>query len=266
VRLAVLGSPIAHSRSPELHAAAYRVLGLDWQYGRAEVDEASLEAFLTGLGAEWRGLSLTMPLKRAVLPLVDRHDALVDRLGLANTVLLGPEPRLFNTDVLGIEAAVRRAGTPTVDRVVVLGSGATAASALEAAARLGATRRVVAARNPDRAAQVLGGAATSVVPIASVDLADADLVISTLPGAADARVPVPAAVPGTPLLDVAYSPWPSPLGAAWVASGGRLIHGLEMLVEQAIGQLRVFVLGTPDDPLPEEDAVRRAVRDAAGLP
>src|SRR5579875_3321927 len=101
-RLAVLGAPIAHSRSPQLHAAAYRVLGLDWEYGSAEVGEAGLAAFLAGLGPEWRGLSLTMPLKRAVLPLVPAREPLVERLGLANTVLLGDRPALFNTDVPAI--------------------------------------------------------------------------------------------------------------------------------------------------------------------
>jgi shikimate dehydrogenase len=207
-----------------------------------------------------------MPLKRAVLPLVADREPLVDRLGLANTVLLGPAPRLFNTDVLGIEAAVRAAGVQVLERVVVLGGGATAASALEAAARLGAAHRVVAARSPERAERALGTAATAVVAIDSVELADADLVISTLPGSADARVPVPRSVTGTPLLDVAYSPWPTALGAAWVHAGGRLIHGLEMLVEQAIGQVRIFIGGSPEAPLPEEDAVRRAMRTAAGLP
>ena len=261
-RLAVLGSPIADSRSPRLHAAAYRVLGLDWQYDALEATDASLPGLLAGLGPEWRGLSLTMPLKRAVLPLVGRHDPLVDRLGLANTVLLGEAPALFNTDVDGIVAALRGAGVDRVQRGTVLGGGATAASAVEALARLGAAERVVAARDPARAAALPGS--TEVVALDAVSLESADVVISTLPGTADAAVPMPRDAGGVPLLDAAYAPWPTRIGAAWLASGGRLVHGLEMLLEQAVVQVRVFTAGSPDAPLPREDAVRAAMREAMG--
>lgn len=262
MRLAVLGSPIAHSRSPVLHAAAYRVLGLDWSYTAVEVTEEGLPAFLAGLGPDWRGLSLTMPLKRAVLPLVHEREPLVDRLGLANTVLLGDRPALFNTDVGGIVAALQGAGVTSVDRGVVLGGGATAASALEALARLGASERIVAARNPARAAALPG--ATLAVPLADVDLGAAEVVVSTLPGTADAVVRMPRDARGVPLLDAAYAPWPTRVGAAWLTAGGRLVHGLDMLLEQAVLQVRVFTAGSPEAPLPREDAVRSAMRAAMG--
>ena len=262
-RLAVLGAPIAHSRSPLLHAAAYRVLGLDWEYGRAEVGEDDLPAFLAGLGPEWRGLSLTMPLKRAVVPLVADHDPLVDRLRLANTLLLGDAPRLFNTDVAGVDAVLRSAGGPYAS-AVVLGGGATAASTLEALRLQGVPRRTVAARSPQRAAAELGDLPTAVVPLADAPLAEADVVIVTLPGGADPGVGVPAGVEGVPLLDVAYDPWPSALGAAWLATGGVLLHGLDLLIEQAVLQVRVFTDADPDEPVPREDAIRAAMRAAVG--
>jgi shikimate dehydrogenase len=258
-RLAVLGAPIAHSRSPLLHAAAYRVLGLDWEYGRAEVREDGLPAFLAGLGPEWRGLSLTMPLKRAVVPLVADHDPLVDRLALANTLLLGESPTLFNTDVAGVDAVLRSAGGPYAS-AVVLGAGATAASTLEALRLQGVERRTVAARSPERAAAELGDLPTAVVPIEAAPLADADVVIVTLPGGADAGVEVPGDVAGVPLLDVAYDPWPSALGGAWLAAGGVLLHGLDLLIEQALIQVRIFTAGDPARPLPREVAVREAMR------
>lgn len=261
-RLAVLGSPIAHSRSPLLHAAAAVVLGLDWRYDRIEATEATLPGVLAGLGEEWIGLSLTMPLKRTVLPLVAGHDPLVDRLGLANTLRLGPRPHLANTDVGGVEAVLREwAGA---DRAVVLGGGATAASALEALGRLGVRQRIVAARRPAVAAAQLAGLADGVVDLAEVDLAAADVVVSTLPGHAEAAVRMPAAVPGTPLLDVAYDPWPTALGTRWLAAGGRLLHGLDMLVEQAVLQVRIFTDADPATPLPREAAVRAAMRRAVG--
>ena len=262
-RLAVLGSPIAHSKSPRLHAAAYAVLGLDWRYEALDVREDELARVLAALGTEWRGLSLTMPLKRAVLDLVAVRDPIVDRLGLANTVVLGRQPKLFNTDVAAIRTVLE--DVSTVSRVVVIGGGATAASALEAVRERGAAARVVVARDPQKAAVALGELATEVVGFAAGEtrLASADVVVSTLPGTAPAP-PMPPRVPGTPLLDVAYDPWPTATGAAWTAAGGRLLHGLDMLIEQAMGQIRVFLSGHPNEALPHEAAVRSAMRAAVG--
>ncbi|MGN6443825.1 shikimate dehydrogenase [Amnibacterium sp.] len=261
-RLAVLGSPIAHSRSPLLHGAAASVLGLDWTYERIEATEATLPGILAALGPEWVGLSLTMPLKRSVLPLVPEHAPLVDRLGLANTVRLGARPRLANTDVGGIEAVL--GARAAVRRAIVLGGGATAASALEALRRLGVEDRVVAARRPDVAAVELAGLADRFAPLDEVDLRAAELVVSTLPGTAEAAVRVPDRVDGTPLLDVAYDPWPTALGARWAAAGGRLLHGLDMLIEQALLQVRIFTDSDPDVPMRQEEAVRGAMRAAVG--
>lgn len=260
-RLAVLGSPIAHSRSPLLHAAAAEVLGLDWEYGRIEATE-TLPRILAGLGPEWVGLSLTMPLKRSVLPLIAEHAPLVDRLGLANTVRLGARPHLANTDVGGIEAVLRDEPRPLV--AVVLGGGATAASALEALGRIDVIERIVASRRPEAAAEQLGDLAETFVPLSAPEIGAADLVISTLPGTADVEVQLPDAVTGVPLLDVAYDPWPTALGARWLAAGGRLLHGLDMLIEQAVLQVRIFTDADPDEPLPREDAIRAAMRAAVG--
>lgn len=261
-RLAVLGSPIAHSRSPLLHAAAADVLGLDWDYGRIEATSETLPEVLAGLGPEWIGLSLTMPLKRSVLPLVAAHSPLVDELGLANTVRLGERAHLANTDVGGIEAVLRDEPHPLV--AVVLGAGATAASALEALARIGVVERIVASRRPEAAAEQLGDLAETFVPLSAPEIAAADIVISTLPGTADVEVALPGAVTGVPLLDVAYDPWPTALGARWLAAGGRLLHGLDMLVEQAVLQVRIFTDADPDVPLPREAEVRAAMRAAVG--
>ncbi len=108
VRVAVLGSPIAHSLSPALHCAAYAALGLTWwHYSAIECDESGLPEFLDSCGPDWVGLSLTMPLKRAVLPLLDRSDQLVTQVGGANTVLFAAERRLgYNTDVPGMVRAL----------------------------------------------------------------------------------------------------------------------------------------------------------------
>ena len=186
---------------------------------------ADLPAFLDGLGPEWLGLSLTMPLKRAVMPLVAGRDALVERLGLANTLLLGERPRLFNTDVAGVAAVL---GSGPYRRAVVLGAGATAASSLEALRRLGVPERTVAAA---RSGSRRGGARRSRDGVRRARRRAArhgrrrglDAARRTRARAS----PVPADVAGVPLLDVAYDPWPTPLGAAGSAAGGVLLHGLD---------------------------------------
>ncbi|MGK9147008.1 shikimate dehydrogenase [Plantibacter flavus] len=275
-RLAVFGDPIEHSKSPALHAAAYRVLGLDWEYGRQQVDAAALDAVLDGLGSEWRGLSLTMPLKQRALELADTLDRTAVETGAVNTLRLHNTPdgsqRLdgFNTDVGGIVRAVGARGLERVRHVVVLGGGATASSALMAAAELGAEDVHVAVRTPARAAH-LGPLATRlglrlVVGRLDETVPEAQLVISTLPGGSLPEPgPVLALTRQALLLDVAYDPWPSVLATEWTSEGGQVLSGLAMLVHQALLQVRIFVSGDPVVPLDDEEAVLDAMLDAVGL-
>jgi shikimate dehydrogenase len=267
-RLAVLGSPIGHSRSPELHRAAYRVLGLDWEYGRVEVDDTGLARFLAGLGSEWRGLSLTMPLKRRVVELVPDVDEVARRTRQGNTILLdhGHPVRAFNTDVHGIVAALAGAGVTSARRAVVLGGGATAESAVVALESLGA-EVTVAVRDVAKAAAsgAFGGAV--LVPLgaqADAALAASDAAVSTIPPGAAFSVDLPMLEGRQTLLDVAYAPWPTPLARTWQEAGGRVVHGLEMLVHQAVHQIRIFVAGDAAVPLADEAVVIEAMRAAAG--
>ncbi|MEO5922077.1 MAG: shikimate dehydrogenase [Pseudolysinimonas sp.] len=273
-RLAVLGSPIAHSKSPALHAAAYDVLGLDWEYSAIEVANDGLATFLGGLDASWRGLSLTMPLKREVLTLLDERSALVDEVGAANTVLLDAgSTRGFNTDVAGIIGAFADAGVTSLDDVQLLGAGATAASVLAAVARLGATRVLVSARDPEKARSLepLASALGIELAIRPIGMMDRSLnipsaVVSTLPGGTPIDVAYPAAVrAGSVLLDVAYEPWPSALAASWTDVGGTVVSGLQMLLHQAFAQVRIFVTGEEGGKLSREAQVVAAMRSAVGL-
>ena len=273
--LAVLGSPIAHSRSPRLHAAAYAVLGLPWSYSAIEVVEGSLGAFLNTCDASWRGLSLTMPLKREVLPLLATSSPLVDEVGAANTVLFGDDGALhgFNTDVAGIVSAFADHGITSLESVQILGGGATAASVLAAVAQLGATRALILVRDPERAASLTTLAASLGLDLTIRDLGVMDrspevpsAVISTLPAASEHGMAFPEAVRrGAALLDVAYEPWPSDLAASWAEVGGTVVSGLEMLLHQAIEQVRIFVTGVEGGELPRESEVVAAMRAAVGL-
>jgi shikimate dehydrogenase len=259
----VLGSPIGHSRSPELHLAAYGVLGLDWRYDRVEVDDAGLAGFLDDLSDEWRGLSLTMPLKRRVAALVPHIDEVARLTHQGNTILLegGRPVRAFNTDVHGIVQAFADAGATTADHALVLGGGATAESAVVALRQLGA-HVTVAVRNPDKVAGVFGDdvGITSLHDIEH-ELRDADAVVSTIPNGAEFSLPVPDRLGGT-LLDVAYHPWPSALASRWSEAGGEVISGLEMLLHQAVHQIRIFMAGSPEVALRDEAAVIAAMRAA----
>lgn len=268
-RLAVLGSPIAHSKSPALHRAAYDRLGLsDWTYERAEVGEGGLAAFLDGLGPEWRGLSLTMPLKPEALAIADEVERLAERAGAVNTLLLADDGcRLgFNTDIGGIVRALADSGVLAIRHGVLVGGGATAASALIAMAELGALGVEVCVRHPGRAASVveLGhamGLVVDVRPLARLAEAEpSDLVISTVPGGTDLGIAPSDELVAAPLLDVAYAPWPTALASAWSERGGRVAHGLDMLVHQALLQVRIFVNGDPFAELPDEGAVLDVMR------
>jgi shikimate dehydrogenase len=268
-RFAVLGSPIHHSRSPAIHAAAYRVLGLDWRYESAEVTGETLAEYISSRGPEWRGLSLTMPLKRHILPLLDSRHPLVDRVGGANTVLIADDGlRGFNTDVQGAVAALSDHGIDRVERVHILGGGATAASVLVALADLGLQDAVVSVRAPERAAdlRVLGQILGLAVDVRRLDGAptDVDLLVNTIPGSAEVDTDDSALLAaGTPFFEVAYDPWPSSRAARWIAAGLTLVSGLDLLIHQAVGQVRIFVSGDQFEPLPDEAAVVAAMRAAA---
>jgi shikimate dehydrogenase len=253
---AVLGSPISHSLSPALHAAAYRALGLeDWAYRAVECGSEQLGDTLDALATEGlAGVSLTMPLKRTVMPMLSSVDDVARQVGAANTVIFGDNGWYgANTDVPGMVAAVdgHLAGVAAGHRASILGAGATAAAAIVAVARLGFTGVAIFARRP-RAAAELEDLATSVgMGFEVVDwenvgsAAAAPLVVSTTPaGSSRGLASSVPAVPGV-LFDVIYSPWPTPLAVAWKARGGRVIGGLELLTEQAALQVELMTGQAP---------------------
>jgi len=250
-RAAVLGSPVAHSLSPVLHRAAYRELGLTgWSYEAIECDELRLPSLLDSLGPDWAGLSLTMPLKRAVLPLLDLLEPLAAEVGAANTVVFaGGQRRGFNTDVGGIVTALRQAGATKAGNVVVLGGGATACSALAALRAVGTVAVSVAVRAVARARPLLAVADRLGMQVALVDFGPAlasqpwQLLISTIPAAG--AEPVAAQLRAGTLaaesvFDVIYDPWPTPLAAAAQEVGSAVISGFDMLVHQAAGQVELM--------------------------
>lgn len=270
MRAAVLGSPVAHSLSPVLHGAAHRAMGLrGWSYGLHECGEDGLAPFLEGLGADWAGLSLTMPLKRRAMDLADRVSDLSRAVGGANTLVRAGDGTwdAHNTDVEGITTALTEAGITAPARAVVLGAGATAASALAALRELGVGEPVsLLARSTGRTGEV-GEAADRLgvrLEVAGLDRIgdhlDADLVVSTLPSGAADRHGKALAAAGADLFDVVYAPWPTGAASAVAAAGGRVVGGFPMLLHQAAAQVRLMT-GRDDVPVEAMRAAGRAELD-----
>jgi len=250
----VLGSPISHSLSPALHNAAYAALGLTWwRYEAIECDEAGLPALLDRCGPDWAGLSLTMPLKRAALPLLDRVEPLAAEVGCANTVVFAAAQRLgYNTDVAGIVNALAEHGIGQLRQAagpaLIIGAGATACSALAATRELGERSVSVALREQDRAEHLLSAAGrlgmeVTLVPYGPQALDDARLVISTVPaGAADIFAEIFPALTSFPdaVFDVVYDPWPTALAVAAKQVGAVLVSGFDLLLHQAGRQVELM--------------------------
>lgn len=257
----MLGKPIAHSRSPQLHLAAYRALGLhDWTYERIECDAEQLPGLVGGFGPEWVGVSVTMPGKFAALRFADERTDRAELVGSANTLVhTATGWRADNTDVDGVAGALGQALGHASGHALVCGSGGTAPAAVVGLADLGVSGITIVARDPDKAARLLDlGARIGVTtrfcaltdpddPALADEVAAAQVLISTIPADVAERYSATfAAIPV--LLDAVYNPWPTPLAAAVSAAGGRVISGLQMLLHQAFAQVEQFTgLPAPRD-------------------
>ena len=252
-RCAVIGSPISHSLSPALHTAAYDWLGLDWTYDRCEVTADRLAGFVASLGDQWRGLSVTMPCKKAIVPL-GIPDPVVSALGVGNTMVFDGHPsdpattRIANTDVSGFQMLLGEEDTHST--FLVYGNGATARSCVYALSRLGVARVQVRARDVEKTAGLARDAAQwgiDVVPVTS----PAEVLISTVPATvANAWGPGLAGL----VFDVLYDPWPTGLVQQALHQGVRVLTGLDLLAAQAVGQVELMTGCTVAFPVLREAA------------
>ncbi len=253
-RAGVVGSPIGHSLSPVLHRTAYSVLGLrDWQYTAADVPAGALAEHLAGLGPAWAALSVTMPLKQEALDAASTATALARQTGGANTLLRGPDGgwTADNTDVHGIRAALAGAGVTECGEATLIGSGATAGSAVAALAGMGLTRLTVLVRDRVRPQLVQQAAGHHLTldqhryPDAPAVLSRAPLVLSTVPAGATPAVDRVVPAVGAVLLDVGYADWPTPLARHFLDGGATVVDGLDVLVHQAAEQVRLMTGAQP---------------------
>jgi shikimate dehydrogenase len=244
-KLAVLGSPIDHSKSPQIQLAALAALGLEATFERYDVSD--LESFL-GSNQGFDALSLTMPLKEQALAVANWHDPIATRAKSANYLLRGSQGwHAFNTDVFGVQKATEHLKAETVG---ILGTGATARSALVAMA---VSDLRVWGRNTALAQSLAYDYGAKAADLESV--LSCDLVISTLPG--DSLAGLVGTSQRGVLLDAVYSR-PSPTGFAGY------ISGIQMLVWQAIGQLRLLI-NDANSPVTGEQQLAAVMVSAAEL-
>ena len=246
---AVLGSPVEHSLSPALHRAAYAWLGIDWVYQRHQVEAHELADFVAGLDDRWRGLSCTMPLKEAVVPL-GVPDEIVTALGVGNTLIFDGHPAdptttlVRNTDVPGLESALRAAGVEHAETALLVGNGATARSSVCGVARLGVTTIYVLARDPAKTEVLARLGEQYGVTLEHLgwdgDVPTVDLALSSAPAQAVAAVADRVAEASPVVFDAIYDPWPTALAAAAERRGRTVVNGLDLLAHQAVGQVALM--------------------------
>ena len=246
----MLGDPIAHSLSPVLHRAGYAELGMDWSYDAHRVPAGGLAAFVDGLDEEWRGLSLTMPLKREALLLADRLTDRARLAGAVNTLVLDGDERVGdNTDLPGAAAAIRERTSMPLASAVVLGGGATAASVGLALVDLGVTSIRVAVRDEARASETVtvlrshpAAPEVSVESLTGPHGSAVDVVVSTIPAGAQTPDLVDRFRDVPVVFEALYDPWPTPLVASVLdgADDRVVVGGLDLLVHQAALQFELF--------------------------
>lgn len=237
MKAAVLGSPIAHSRSPELHRAAYAALGIRWTYERYEVGSGGLAGFVAAHAGEFRGLSLTMPLKEEAFAVAEQHDVASTLTRVCNTLVLDSPIMGYNTDVIGFVEALRYRGVSVPEAATILGTGATARSALIAMLEFGVKRVHVVGRRAEALADFVTWAPTEAITTSDWNgrWDPTGLTISTTTAGATDDVALPDQ-PGT-LFDVIYAPWPTKFAKRWAEGGGIVLGGIDLLVHQAAEQV-----------------------------
>lgn len=245
-RLAVLGHPVGHSRSPAMQNAALAELGLsgEWSYEAIDVAPDEFERRVRAMPGEgFAGANVTVPHKGAALALADTLSETAREIGAANTLSFEDgEVRADNTDARGLLDALP--GSPGGKRALVLGAGGAARAAVWALAREGAGVEVWN-RTPLRAEHLcaeLGGA-----PVATPDLGSYELVVNSTAAGLHGENPF-AELPFEPahleerhtVVDLVYGPEESQLLSAAHAVGAATVDGLEILVRQGALSLEIW--------------------------
>lgn len=271
-RAAVIGSPVSHSLSPAIHSASFAALGIDWMYEAVEVTHDSLGTFMASVrGGGFGGLSVTMPLKEAVIAHLDSLDDDARTLNAVNCVSVGNgELRGHNTDGDGCCDAIESEGSVGLvgQRTVLLGAGGTARSVALALARRGADIVVVnrSRRNAEEVVRMVRDSVDQSVGIVVGDesaITEATVLVNaTSVGMNSDELPVAAGVlhGGLVVLDAVYSPMDTALLRAARSAGATTVDGLWMLIHQARHQQMLWFGRAADAGLMRAESVRELAR------
>jgi shikimate dehydrogenase len=244
---AVLGSPISHSLSPQIHKVAYDFLKINADYNRHEVKSGDLPKFLSS-HPELNSLSLTMPLKEEALLVADLVSPISLQINSGNTLSKKDGKwSLTTTDVEGFLMALVAHDVKLDGSVLIIGSGATAravVAAIDSDASIRSRQINVIHRNPDRVPAMRQAAPASELFFHDWNshklLNEVSLIVNTSPaGAADLfcdDLSKPAGI----YFEALYNPWPTPLLMRFNDLGQQTIDGLDLLVHQGISQIEIF--------------------------
>jgi len=267
IRGAVLGSPVSHSLSPVLHAAAYSFLGLEGSYRAIDVPSGTLQDFIRAQAKDFDYFSLTMPLKEEVLSLELEIDEKTLEIQSGNTLYFRDGTwRLTSTDGSGFVSALSHAGLKSFNKVLILGAGGTARAVTGSLDSI-ATEIHVMGRTSIRQEALERAIHLSHFEYLrwspDVDFTQYDLVVNTTPaGAADLLEDSVHQGTTATFFDVIYKPWPTELAQKWSDCGGKVLNGLELLLYQGIDQLEI-VLNTTFDRHALANHLRSALAKAA---
>jgi len=256
---ALLGDPVAHSLSPAMHNAAFRVLGLDAVYVPLPCAASQVPVLMSALAAAGGGGNVTVPHKAVAAEALGRGSDRVRALGACNTFWWEDDGLTGeSTDVEGVQAALRRLEVEA-EVWLVVGTGGSARAVAEAA-RLAGARLAVSSRDPARAAAFLAWAGTRGIGVANP--ADATLVINATPLGLKSTDPLPIPPPATPraraALDLVYARGETPWVRAQRSAGRQAADGREVLLAQGAA---AFARWFPKSD-PPIDAMRAALHAA----
>lgn len=237
-KAAILGNPVDHSLSPTLHKAAYELLKIDWEYERFNLESSSFPIFINE-HSDFSGFSVTMPLKDAAFSFAARHDDYSLLTKACNTLVKEADGTWsgFNTDVAGF-IAILSPVVENVGKVCVIGSGATARSAIAALSHLGYRKIGIAARRSEAIDELAKYFPEISFKLENMSQPDAELLISTVPAGASDFVQLSAST--KIFFDVIYAPWPTKLAWAALSQGLQVFSGLHLLAAQAVEQVMLM--------------------------
>lgn len=243
----VIGDPVEHSLSPEIHNAGYEALGLDFVFVACHVKKTDLENFVQGIRVmNIRGVSVTLPHKIEIMQYLDTIDDAAQRIGAINTIVNNDGVLTgYNTDWIGIVGPIEQKKSLNGKKVAIIGASGAARAAAYGVTSKGATLTIYnrTLEKAEALAEEFDGEAFSLEQL--VQVRDADIIINATPIGMEQTVnetPVPKEYITDKhiVFDLIYTPNETRLLTEARAQRATPIHGTALFLEQAIEQFRLY--------------------------